>query len=202
MFSVLNVEAARLAREGRSREAVLVAKAAAKLELGNAFLELKRIVTGKSLAEAAADLQGTTPTQSPQILAVLRRIARETLEIRKRLAVTKTSCSQTVAGRISETLPDAVVLETISQKTYVPRGLAESANRVNIGDLLALITERLEPTQVAFQVLPAIALQNESTKASPFGRGAPTHRLTAADAALLRRTPAPLQVLVPLTISK
>lgn len=50
--------------------------------------------------------------------------------------------------------------------------------------------------------LPAVALANElETKATPFGRSAPTH-LSAADARLLRRAPAPLRVLVPVTISK
>jgi hypothetical protein len=201
VFSMLNVDAARLAREGRSREAVAFAKAAAKIEMGKAFAQLKAMVSGRPSAETAEAIQGTSKTQSPQLLAVLRLIARETQAARKRFVVADTTL-QTVAGRISETLPDAVVLESSSQKTYVPRGLAESANRVNVGDLLALVTERLDPAQVAFEVLPAIAVENEIQTVSPFGRSAPIHQLTAADARLLRRDPAPLRVLVPVTVGK
>lgn len=200
---MLNVDAARLAREGREREASALAKAAARIEHGTAFSRLKDLVSGTPVAEAMAALQGGAPgAYAPSLLEVLTLIARETLTARKRWTVARESL-QVVAGRIAETLPDAVVLETSSQKTYVPRGLAESANRVNVGDLLALVTERLDGTQVAFEVLPAIAVENErETEATPFGRSAPIHNLTAADALLLRRAPAPLRVLVPVTVGK
>lgn len=180
----------------------MLAKAAAKIEQGKAFLALRALISGITSAEAAEAIQGTTTPPTLQLLQVLRLIAVETLSARRRCAVQDENL-QTVAGRISETLPDAVVLETSSQKTYVPRGLAESVNRAQVGDLLALVTERLDPTQVAFEVLPAIAVENaEDTKASPFGRSAPIHHLTAEDVRLLRRTPAPLRVLIPVTVGK
>jgi hypothetical protein len=64
------------------------------------------------------------------------------------------------------------------------------------------VTERLEPNQVAVEALPAIALEHQSARATPFGRRAPIHQLTAADAALLGRAPVRLKVLVPVTIGK
>lgn len=203
VFSMLNVDAARHAREGRGREAVALAKAAAKVELGSAFAQLKTMISGSSVVEAAAALQGMGPeARDPRLLEVLGLIASETMIARKRWTGSGARL-QTVTGRISESLPDVVVLESSTQRTYVPRGLAESANRVNVGEFLALITERLDRSQVAFEVLPAIALDGEGDAgASPFGRSAPIHHVSVSDAALLRRLPAPLRVLVPVTVGK
>lgn len=203
VFSALNVEAARLAREGRGREAVALAKAAAKIEVGAAFAQLKTMISGSTVAEAMVTLQGTGPQAAePKLLEVVRLIAAETMIARRRGSQFGDRL-QTVTGRISESLPDAVVLESTSQKTYVPRGLAESANRVNVGELLAIITERLNHSQVAFEVLPAIAVDGEGDVGpSPFGRSSPIHQVSAADAKRLRRAPAPLRVLVPVTVGK
>lgn len=202
VFSMLNVDAARLAREGRSREAVVLAKAAAKLERGDEFEQLKELMSGVSAAEATSALQGTSAKPTPQLLDVVRRIALKTLAEQLRCAFLFKNL-QTVAGRISETLPDAVVLETSSLRTYVPRGLAESANRTEVGDLLALVTERLDRTQVAFEVLPAISVEQSSeAAASPFGRSAPIHQLNPRDVRVLRRDPAPLRVLTPVKVGR
>ncbi len=202
VFSMLNVDAARLAREGLGHEALSFAKAAAKIERGGAFHRLRELISGTTPAEAATALQGTSTTPSAELIEVLRLIAIETLLVRQSRAVLVVNL-QTVAGRISETLPDVVVLETSSQRTYVPRGLAEAANRTKVGDLLALVTERFSREQVAFEVLPAISVEGAGDKkASPFGRSAPIHRVTEKDARLLRRTPAPLTVLIPVTVGK
>jgi hypothetical protein len=202
VFSMLNVDAARLAREGRRRDALTLAKAAARIERGPAFLQLRKLISGATTSEASTVLQGISRAPSSELLEVLRRIAAETRKERRRCVVLVASL-RIMAGRISETLPDAVVLETSSQKTYVPRELAESANRTKIGDFLALVTERLDRNHFAFEVLPAIAMAHVRDKrVSPFGRSAPIHRLTADDARLLRRAPASLKVLVPVAIGR
>jgi hypothetical protein len=203
VFSTLNVDAARLAREGRPKAALTFAKAAAKIERGKSFLALKEWLSGSTAAEAATAIQGTSSTPAPRLLQVLRLIAAETLSARRHCAVEDPNL-QTVTGRICETLATAVVLETSNRKrTYVPRGLAESANRTKVGDLLALVTEYLDATYVFSAVLPAIAVENvEEATSSPFGRSPSVLRLTAEDVRLLRRDPAPLEVLIPVAVGR
>ncbi len=202
VFSTLNVDAARLAREGRPKEALTFAKAAARIEQGKSFLALKEWLSGSTAAEAATAIQGTSSTPAPGLLQVLRLIAAETLSARRHCAVEDPNL-QTVAGRICETLATAVVLETGNHRTYVPRGLAESANRTKVGDLLALVTERLDASYVFVFVLPAIAVEKvEGATASPFGRSSSVLSLTAEDVRLLRRDPAPLEVLIPVTVGR
>ena len=54
IFSVLNVDAARLAREGDERSAKVLAKAAARVEASAAFGRLRKLLSGRPAADVSA----------------------------------------------------------------------------------------------------------------------------------------------------
>lgn len=201
IFSVLNVDAARLAREGEHRGAARLAKAAAAIEGSEKFLELKQLLTGHPLEEVSAVLEGATPEADwPDLHELLRLIARETKAARSRVSP-RVQLSEVVAGRISESKDGFLVLTAEGgARTAVPRWLAQSAHRESVGDFLTLVTEKLNDQQMVVNALPGIETSRPSSKFSPFGRTAKVHALTAADAKKLVGTPGPLRILVPVSI--
>lgn len=201
IFSVLNVDAARLAREGEHRGAAQLAGAAARVESSKGFLELKQLLSGHPLEEVSAVLEGGAPEdQWPDLHELLRQIARETKATRTRISP-RVKLSGVVTGRVSEAQGGFVVLTAEGgARTAVPRWLAQSAHRANVGDLLALVTEKLDDQQMVVNALPGIETSRASPKFSPFGRRAKVHALTAADAKKLAGSPAPLHILVPVSI--
>lgn len=203
IFSVLNVDAARLAREGEHRGAAQLAKAAAGIEGSEGFLELKQLLTGHPLEEVSAVLEGAAPEDEwPDLHELLRRIARETKATRSRMAP-KVRLSEVVTGKISEAQEGFLVLTAEGgARTAVPRWLAQSAHRESVGDFLALVTERLDDQQMVVNALPGIETSRDSSKFSPFGRSAKVHSLTAADAKQLAGSPGPLRILVPVSIGE
>ena len=84
----------------------------------------------------------------------------------------------------------------------MPRWLAQAAHREEVGDCLALVTDRLDERHMVVNAVPGIDVSKDAPAAafSPFGRNAPVRQLTKADTRLLSRAPAPLRVLVPVTI--
>ena len=202
IFSVLNVSAARCAREGEQKGARAFVRAAARVEKSEAFSRLKGLLTGKSVAEVTAAVAGgVSAAKWPEFIEVLRDVARETRTAMER-GVRGGGGADVITGTIREALDDGLVLQAESGvRTLVPRWLGQSAHREQVGDVLALVTDKLAEAQMVVQALPAIELRDEPrSAASPFGRGAPVRMLTAADARLLAGEPAPLKVLVPVTI--
>lgn len=202
IFSVLNVDAARLARDGEHRHAVSVAKAAEEIECSAAFVQLKQLLSGRSDSEVSAVLEGAAPeTEWPDVHAVLKRIALETKSARARFS-SKVHFSPVVTGRISEAQADVLVLtEEGGARTAVPRWLAHAAHRESLGDCLALMTERLDDQQMVVSAIPGIETGGKP-KFNPFGRGARVHALTDADAKKLAGKPSPLRILVPVAIGR
>jgi hypothetical protein len=201
LFSVLNVDAARLAREGAHRAAATLAKAAATIEAGEEFLRLKKLLSGHLMKDVSAALEGSAPEAKwPELHDLLRLIARRTKASRTRRSP-PTSFFEVVTGKISEAQAGFLVLTGESgRRTAVPRWLAHSAYRVNVGDCLALVTEKLASQQMVINAVPGIEVGRASAEFSPFGRHAPVHTLTRADAKQLSGAPAPLEVLVPVAI--
>jgi hypothetical protein len=107
-----------------------------------------------------------------------------------------------VMGRISEAQPDFLVLEAKDgARTAVPRWLAQSAHRENVGDCLALVTDRLGDRQMVVNAIPGVDVEAEPAKKfSPFGRSAQVHSITREDALLLSRPPRPLRIMIPVII--
>lgn len=200
IFSVLNVDAARLARAGQDRLAMALAKAAATLEASAVFGQLSRLLAGKSSEDVSAAVEGEVgEARWPELHRLLRLLARKTKAARARLA----PLQDVVAGKISETQPDFLILTAASgERTAVPRWLAQAAHREEVGDCLALVTDRLDERHMVVNAVPGIDVSKDAPAAafSPFGRNAPVRQLTKADTRLLSRAPAPLRVLVPVTI--
>jgi hypothetical protein len=204
IFSVLNVDAARLAREGEAAAAAALAKAAARLEEGAAFLRLGKLLRGRRAADVSAAVEGEVPEDRwPELHGALRIVARETKADRARQPST-TRSAEVVTGKISESNPDFLVLLAASGlRTAVPRWLAHSAHREKVGDCLALVSDRLDDRQMVVNAVPGIDVSARAPERgfSPFGRAAPVGRLTRADARLLSRAPAPLRILIPVSIA-
>ncbi len=201
MFSVLNVSAARCARDGDDRTARAFAKAAGELEKSKIFVDLKELLSGAPLHEVIAAISGkVSPSERPALLNLLRAVARETRSMSPPKGNARL-LRQIVTGTILEAREDGLILEASSGvKTLVPRWLGQAAHRELVGDALALITDKLEDNQMVVQALPAIELRAPRTGASPFGRSAPVRELNTADVRLLSRKPLPAKPLIPVDI--
>lgn len=202
IFSVLNVSAARCAREGDERAAKALAKAAARVERSDAFTRLKELLSGKTATEVTAAVAGgVSGLRGSALLDVLREVASETRNANVHRAP-RGSRTEVMTGKILEALREGLVVQAESgAKTLVPRWLGQAAHRENVGDVLALVTDRLDDSQMVVQAMPAIDLGTDDVAIkSPFGRSAPVRELTSADVRLLSGRPAPLTILAPITI--
>ena len=203
IYSVLNVHAARCAREGDTKDASDFAAVAASLEGGAAFARLRSLLSGKPTADVSAIVDGDVREDRwPELSEALRLVARDTVEAQSRCRGRK-KLPVLVVGRVSEAGRDLLVLEGESGiRTAVPRWLTRSVHRDHVGDYLALVTDRFDEHCMIVNARPAIALHRErpGTRFSPFGRQAPVRGLTKGDVRVLSRSPAPLEVLVPVTI--
>ena len=201
IFSVLNMDAARLAREGEHRGATTLAKAAATIEASAEFLLLKQFLTGHSIKDVSAVLDGgTEEAQWTDVHELLKRLARETNSTRARCSP-KVKLSEVFAGKLSRERGLLILNADGGGRTAVPPSLAKAVHRENVGDCLALETEQLDDHQMVVNALPGIDTGPASAPGfSPFGRNARVHALTKADAKRLAGTPAPLRILVPVAI--
>lgn len=199
IFSVLNMDAARLAREGEHRGATTLAKAAAAIEASAEFLRLTKLLSGHMAEEVSAVVDGgAAEAQWPDLHELLKHIARETNATRSRCGP-RVKLSEVVTGTISEEDGLLVLNAEGGGRTAVPRWLAESAHRGNVGDCLALVSEKLSDQQLVVNALPGIET-GRASRFSPFGRSAKVHSLTKADAKRLGGRPGPLRILVPVSI--
>jgi hypothetical protein len=108
------------------------------------------------------------------------------------------------AGRIAEVGDEYVmVVQVKGTATMVPLWMAGAARRDRVGDLLALVADKLDGASAVVEAVPAIDI-DDAPKAdgfSPFGRGdARTRIITADDVRLLAGEPQSLRILVPVTI--
>ena len=202
IFSVLNVDAARSARQGDPALAAALAKAAAGIEASSAFVQLGELLTGKAASDVSCVVEGgQRESWWSELDGFLRHLARQTKAARARRPL-KAARREMVAGKISETGAEFLVLTAAGgRRTAVPRWLAHAAHRENVGDCLALVTDRLDERRAVINAVPGIDLNMKVPDAAftPFGRAAPVHRLTRADARQLSRPRAPLKILVPVT---
>lgn len=201
IFSVLNLSAARYARDGDERAALEFAKGAARVETSDAFSRLKDILSGKPLDEVTSAATGEVSRKDwPEFFEVLQAVANETRKVSQSTR-SRSHRSELVTGKILESRAEGLVLEAPSgAKTLVPRWLGQAAHRENVGDALALVSDRIDKTQMVVQAFPAIEIQPARRTVLPFGRTAPVLELTAADARRLSHRPRPLTLLVPVSI--
>ena len=204
-FSSLNVMAARLARRGNALAAARVARAAADLEAGPEFAVLRTLLSELPGREAEQVVGGLFVADGPAALTdALRAVASRTEQVRSNDIVLSSPAEVVFAGRIAEVSDRFVLLvEMEGTATMVPLWMADAARRDRVGDLLALVADKLDGASAVIQVVPAIEVESvvEAGGFSPFGRGdARTLSITAEDAQLLTGTPQPLRILVPVTI--
>ncbi len=195
IFSVLNVIAARRAREGDTTKAASLARAASRIERSRGFKVIARLLSGRTAEDVAAAIDGQL-AQLDALHAALVQVARETD------AMHELGAPDVVTGTVTKISDDAVLLQAAGGvQTWLPRWLARGVHREEVGDALALVTERLDAHQLVVRAVPALEVKAAS-RSSPFGRDARVHTLSAADVKKLAGRPAPLKVVVPVTIGK
>jgi hypothetical protein len=200
IYSSLNVDAARLARLGFEDEASKVAAEASKIESSRVWADMIGLLAKGSDDDAKAAVSGAT--HHGVLTSLLRTLGRATERARRRHKVLETVYEITV-GSVSETRPGYVVVRTIQgDDTAIPRWIASGVSRDKPGDLVALLHERLGARKAILEAVPAIDVDVPDSKSdySPFDDTDPRNRLSAQDAAFFRGKPAPLSVLVPVTI--
>jgi hypothetical protein len=204
IFSSLNVEAARLARRGVDGAAGRLARAAAELEEGLEFGQLRRILSDLPVRDAEGVVEGVLPENAPIALAeVLRALARRTEQLRAR-ELALAALVEVVAGRIAEVHEGYVLLVGLGgPAAIVPRWMAVAARRSKVGELLALVMDKLDDASAVVEAIPAIDTDDirNAGAFSPFGRSdIRTRTLTATDERLLAGEPEPLRILVPVLL--
>jgi len=204
IFSSLNVESARLARNGNPDAAERVAHAAAQLEAGPEFVWLQRILSDLPGHDAKRVVDGVLPDDAPAALAeALKAVARRTEQLRAGELILAT-LAEVIAGRIAEVHEGYVLLVRVSgPAAMVPRWMAVAAGRDKVGELLALVMDKLDDASAVVEAVPAIDVDGDVGAGvfSPFGRGDMRVRnLTQEDQRLLAGEPQPLRILVPVLI--
>lgn len=207
VFSSLNVYAARLARRGNSPAAERVAQAAASLESGLEFELLCRLLSELPDQQADRVIGGVLPDGvSDTLAAALRAIATRTEQICADDIVLSSPADVIFAGRIAEVHEEYVlVAQAKHHATVVPRWMAGAAHRDQVGDLLALVSDKLDGASAVVEAVPAIEIDDppETGGFTPFGRDdARTRSITADAARLLTGRPQSLRVLFPVTIDE
>lgn len=203
-FSSLNITAARLARRGNDPAAESAARAAADLEAGPEFADLRRRLAELPDQEAEQVVNGQLRDDAPAALAAaLRAAASRTEQVRADITILSSPAEIAFAGRIAEVSDTYVVIEANGYSALVPRWMAEAAQRSKVGAFLVLVADKLDGASAVVEVIPAIDIDHSPHAGgfSPFGRGdTRTTSITAADTHLLAGEPQPLRILVPVTI--
>jgi hypothetical protein len=200
----LNVDAARLARHGDLEAAGKAALAAADVESAAEFHQLSEILSNLPPHDAERVIDGILPESAPTTLAeTLRAIARRTAAAHLHIFV-DAALTEVLAGKIAEVHDGYVILAVATgAATMVPRWLATAAHRDHIGELLILVTDKLDEASAVVEAMPAIET-GDCASFSPFGRGdnARILHVSPADQQLLAGTPVPLRVLVPVHLDE
>lgn len=200
IYSSLNVDAARLARLGFHDEAADLASEALRIESSDAWRHLVELLAAGSEDEAREAVSGVV--RRAALGDVLRSVTRLTQRARDHHKVL-TSVYEITIGSVAEARPGYVIVHTTAgDDTAVPRWLAAGVARDKPGDLVALLHERLGARKAILEAMPAIDVDatDDDADYSPFNRADPRNRLSTTDAPYLRGKPAPLRVLVPVTI--
>jgi hypothetical protein len=204
-FSSLNVMAARLARRGNATAAERAARAAAALEAGPEFAILRNLLSELPDHEAEQVVDGLFPEDRPAALTeALRAVASRTEQVRANDILLSSPAEVVFAGRIAEVSDQFVLLVQVKgTATMVPLWMAGAARRDRVGDLLALVADKLDGASAVVEAVAAIDIDDApgADGFSPFGCGdTRTRSISADDARLLAGEAQPLRILVPVTI--
>jgi hypothetical protein len=183
---------------------VRVAAAATVLESEPIFRLLSEILAELPTSDAKDVVDGVIPEGAPEgLIQALKAVACETERIRDRV-VAGAEFAEVIAGRVKEVHESYVILVLMSgPETLIPRWMAHAAKRATVGDLLALVTDKLDGASAVIEALPAIDVNDDAQAVAftPFGRGDKRALgITADDERMLAGEPAPLRVLVPVAV--
>lgn len=207
MYCSLNVDAARLARLGDEAAAERAAGAARQVESGAEFVRLRSLLQALPEEEQRAVLDGRLPAgeAGEQVATVVRSLAQQIARVEAGLP----HPLDRFAGQVSERRRDSVLVAAQDgTRTAVPLWMVRAAHRDQVGDPLVLVSVRLDDHQALMHVVPGIDIPMQRTREQaaqstfrPFGRAdRRSLELSGGDLAGLRGAPAPLRVLVPVTI--
>lgn len=198
VFSVLNLDAARLARDGHHTAAAALARAAKKHEASAAFEGLRGLLSGHSPSAVAAAVEGKTREEAwPDLYVQLRALPPHAGP-----SPALTKVMGWMAGTVAELGDKTLVLvDSHGSRTAIPRWLARSAHRDRLGDCLVIAQDRLDAGQMLVDALPGLA-PAPAKRRTPYGRHTDLRQISAEDAARIEGRPAPLRVLVPVTIER
>lgn len=202
LFSRFNLEAASAARRRDDKAARAWARAAARVERGPEFRELRRLLTACPAATARQVLGGVLPSDAPPELAeALRSLARatEAVSVPPRLAELEVFIGR--VGRMREGF--AVLERDEGGPVALPPLPTEPGPRP--GDCLSVRSERLPDASVVVRIHAALDLEPRPAVAAPFDPFARQRviQVTAADFERLSRSrPAAIRVMHPVTIEE
>jgi hypothetical protein len=210
LFSSLNVESARLARDDKAPAAERVARAAADLESGPEFTRLRDLLAEVAGQEAERVVYGVLPQDATDALGhALRALAARTEQVRVNDASLSSpleaSFARWIAGHITEVHETYVLLaQPDGPATAVPRWMADAAHRNRVGGLLMLVTDKFHHASAVVEAVPAIDVDvADANTFSPFDRGdTRSLAITTEDAQVLAGKPLPLRIVVPVQIEQ
>jgi hypothetical protein len=207
MFSALNVESARLARHGYTVAAAQLALAAEDLEAGAEFAVLQRALSGLPAERARLVIDGVLPDDAPDdVVAALGSLTRRTEQLRVGEPLLD-NLAEINLGRVTAVFDTHVVIGLLQGlETLVPRWMAVAVHRDVVGQVLAVVLDRVHPAAAVTEAVAAIEYGADGIDADrfhAFGRhDRAALRLTPADERLLEGSPMPLKVIVPVPIDE
>lgn len=204
LFSMLNLEAVRLARCEKLEAATRLATRARELEASKDFAILAEILSGLSRDIVEAVVRGVIAPELPEarrLWGVLERIARRTERVRCAPQL-RASSSEMLMGQVSAHRGESVIL-TMPDGTssIVPRWLALSVHREHLGDKLAVLTDRLGDSSALAIALPALDIERPA-RFDPFARDDRIGALSMSDREKVAQLSGAPRVLVPVTIEE
>jgi hypothetical protein len=208
IYSSLNVDAARLARHGQSEAATRLADAASRVEVSKVWRSLVAQLAAVTEFEAKSVVSGVVVSET--ISKLLRQLATVTARARSKEKLVAT-VYEISAGAVSEKRDGYVVVRsTTGSETAVPTWMVQGISRDQLGDLVALLYERLGSHKAVFEAVPGLDLDtatvgnNISEPPAPYSpfdsTDLRTYQIAEEDLRLFQHPPALLTVMVPVAI--
>ena len=156
---------------------------------------------GQSPTRVAEAVEGKTREESwPDLYLHIRAVAHQ--GSRAMVLASTTEPTGWMGGTVAELgKTTLVVVDGKGMRTALPRWLAGAVHRDQLGDCLTIAHDRLDEGQMLVDALPGLP-SAPAARRSPYGRHDSLRRISKADAARLGGRPAPLRVLVPVTIDR
>lgn len=186
VFSNLNVDSARLARRGERVAAERVARAAAELESGPEFAQLRGILAGLSRQEAERVVDGALPQgESAGLAEALRAVALRTDSVLGDELGIRSPAEIAFAGQIARVHQGyAVLVQAGGPDAVVPRWMLDVVHEGAAGAHLVLVADQLGHGSTVLNAVPGINIE-PGGRAGHTTKGA-SHTMDVMDGTLAR----------------